>query len=58
VAASLIDGVGYAGGGALPMSEVPSKVIRLEVRGFTASGSPRHSVARAHPWLRGLQRIR
>ena len=36
VAASLIDGVGYAGGGALPMSELPSKVIRLEVRGFTA----------------------
>ena len=36
VAASVVDGVGYAGGGALPMSELPSKVIRLEARDLTA----------------------
>jgi len=36
VAASVVDGVGYAGGGALPMSELPSRVIQLEARGLTA----------------------
>ncbi len=36
VTASVVDGVGYAGGGALPMSELPSKVIQLEARGLTA----------------------
>jgi len=36
VTASLADGVGYAGGGALPMSELPSKVIVLEARNLTA----------------------
>jgi L-seryl-tRNA(Ser) seleniumtransferase len=36
VAARVIDGVGYAGGGALPMSELPSKVIQLEAHGLSA----------------------
>ncbi len=36
VTATLADGVGYAGGGALPMSELPSKLIRLAARGLTA----------------------
>jgi L-seryl-tRNA(Ser) seleniumtransferase len=36
VAATLADGVSYAGGGALPMSELPTKLIRLEARGLTA----------------------
>ena len=36
VAASLADDVSYAGGGSLPMSELPSKVVRVSVRGLTA----------------------
>ncbi len=36
VVASVVDGVGYAGGGALPMNELPSKVIQLEARDLTA----------------------
>jgi len=36
VSASVTDGVGYAGGGALPMSELPSRVIQLAARGLTA----------------------
>jgi L-seryl-tRNA(Ser) seleniumtransferase len=34
VTASLGDGVSYAGGGALPMNELATKVIRLEAAGF------------------------
>jgi len=37
VTASVTDGVGYAGGGALPMSELASKVILLEASGLTAA---------------------
>jgi L-seryl-tRNA(Ser) seleniumtransferase len=36
IGASLADGVSYAGGGSLPMSEIPTKLIRLEVAGLTA----------------------
>ena len=36
VAAAVIDGVGYAGGGALPMSELPSRVIQLTASGLSA----------------------
>jgi L-seryl-tRNA(Ser) seleniumtransferase len=36
VTASVADGVSYAGGGALPMSELPTRVIRLEAMGLTA----------------------
>jgi L-seryl-tRNA(Ser) seleniumtransferase len=36
VTASVADGVSYAGGGALPMSELPTRIIRLEARGLTA----------------------
>ncbi|HEY5567712.1 MAG TPA: L-seryl-tRNA(Sec) selenium transferase [Gammaproteobacteria bacterium] len=35
--ASLADDVSYAGGGALPMNEIPTKVIRLKARGATAA---------------------
>jgi len=34
--ASLMDGVSYAGGGALPMNELPTKIIRLEAAGMGA----------------------
>jgi L-seryl-tRNA(Ser) seleniumtransferase len=37
VTASLIDGVSYAGGGALPMNELPTKVVRLEAAGLGAA---------------------
>jgi L-seryl-tRNA(Ser) seleniumtransferase len=37
VRATLEDGVSYAGGGALPMSELQTKVIRLEVQGKSAA---------------------
>ena len=36
VTVTIADDVSYAGGGALPMSELPTKVIRLEARGLTA----------------------
>jgi L-seryl-tRNA(Ser) seleniumtransferase len=34
---SMADGIGYAGGGALPTSELPSKLIRLAARGLSAA---------------------
>jgi len=34
---SLADDVSYGGGGALPMAELPTKVVRLRVEGLTAS---------------------
>jgi L-seryl-tRNA(Ser) seleniumtransferase len=37
VTASLADGIGYAGGGALPMTELTTKLIRLEAEGFSAA---------------------
>jgi L-seryl-tRNA(Ser) seleniumtransferase len=36
VSAKLADGVSYAGGGALPMAELETRVIRLEVEGSNA----------------------
>jgi L-seryl-tRNA(Ser) seleniumtransferase len=48
VTATLADGIGYAGGGALPMSELPTKVIRLAARGLTA-GELAASLRAAHP---------
>ena len=36
VSVSLADDVSYAGGGALPMSELATKVVRLEVEGRSA----------------------
>lgn len=36
VAAELVDDVSYAGGGALPMSEIPSTAIRVTVAGVAA----------------------
>ena len=38
VEATLADGVSYAGGGALPMCELPTKLVRLEARGQSADG--------------------
>lgn len=35
--ARIVDDVGYAGGGSLPMSELPTRAIRLEVRGMSAA---------------------
>jgi L-seryl-tRNA(Ser) seleniumtransferase len=35
VQATVVDGVGYAGGGALPMQELKSRLIRLEVSGLS-----------------------
>jgi L-seryl-tRNA(Ser) seleniumtransferase len=37
VTASVADDVSFAGGGALPMNEIATKVIRLEVAGFSAA---------------------
>ena len=37
VTATVADGVSYSGGGALPMNEIPSRVVRLMVDGLTAS---------------------
>jgi L-seryl-tRNA(Ser) seleniumtransferase len=37
VTAELADGVSYAGGGALPMNELATKVIRLEAAGKSAA---------------------
>jgi L-seryl-tRNA(Ser) seleniumtransferase len=34
---SLADGVGYTGGGALPMTELPSKLVRLQANGKSAT---------------------
>jgi L-seryl-tRNA(Ser) seleniumtransferase len=36
VTASVADGVSYAGGGALPMNEIPTRVIRLVAKGVSA----------------------
>ena len=36
VTATVVDGVGYAGGGALPMHELKSCLIRLEVSGYSS----------------------
>jgi L-seryl-tRNA(Ser) seleniumtransferase len=37
VTVHLVDGVGYAGGGASPMSELATKVVRLEAAGTSAA---------------------
>jgi L-seryl-tRNA(Ser) seleniumtransferase len=37
VTARLADGVSFAGGGALPMSELPTKLVRLEAAGASAA---------------------
>lgn len=37
VTAELADGASYAGGGALPMNELPTRVIRLEAAGTSAT---------------------
>ncbi|HEX5421052.1 MAG TPA: L-seryl-tRNA(Sec) selenium transferase, partial [Gammaproteobacteria bacterium] len=37
VTATLLDGASYAGGGALPLSELPTKVVRLEAAGMSAA---------------------
>jgi L-seryl-tRNA(Ser) seleniumtransferase len=37
VTASVADGVSFAGGGTLPMNEIPTKVVRLEADGFSAA---------------------
>ena len=37
VTAELTNGVSYAGGGSLPMTELASRVIRLQVQGLTAT---------------------
>jgi L-seryl-tRNA(Ser) seleniumtransferase len=49
VSASLADGVSYAGGGALPMSELETRVIRLEVDGASAVEVARKLRAAAPP---------
>jgi L-seryl-tRNA(Ser) seleniumtransferase len=36
VTATVADGVSFAGGGALPMNEIATKVVRVEVSGMTA----------------------
>jgi len=37
VTASLVDGVSYAGGGALPLHEIPTRVVALELAGLSAN---------------------
>jgi L-seryl-tRNA(Ser) seleniumtransferase len=37
ISTSIVDAIGYAGGGALPMSELPSRTIRLVAHGRTAA---------------------
>ncbi|HEU4619105.1 MAG TPA: hypothetical protein VFV10_13785 [Gammaproteobacteria bacterium] len=39
VSATVADAAGYAGGGALPMSELPTKVVRLEAAGAGPSAA-------------------
>jgi len=38
VSVSVADDVSYSGGGALPMNEIPTKVVRVEVEGLSPTG--------------------
>lgn len=49
VAATLAEGVSFAGGGSLPMHEIPTRVIRLEVAGMHASELARRLRAQPKP---------
>ena len=42
VAATVADGDSFSGGGALPMDKIPSRVVRVEVQGYTAPQLAEH----------------
>jgi L-seryl-tRNA(Ser) seleniumtransferase len=46
VTAELADDVSYAGGGALPLEQIPTKVVRIRVNGLTATELARRLRAR------------